>query len=49
MKRPAFQEVAVVGGPYPQDGTDEAGHVAVGSLGEMAAANSVVRSDVGSN
>jgi hypothetical protein len=28
VKRPVFQDVAVVGGPYPEAGTDEAGRVA---------------------
>src|SRR6266566_5321917 len=48
VKRPVFQEVALVGGPYPVAGGDEAGRVAVGSLcGERAGAKTVVRIGVG--
>jgi len=46
-KRPVFQEVAELGGPYPDAGTDEAG--ACSLSGGMAGANSVVRTGVGSN
>ena len=45
-KRPVFQEVAMVGGPYPAAGTDEA--AACSLCGAMAGANSVVRRGVGS-
>jgi hypothetical protein len=43
------RRVAVVGGPYPAAGADEAGRVAACSLGAMAAANSVMRRGIGSN
>jgi hypothetical protein len=48
VKRPVLKVVAVVGGPYPEAGADEAGLVAVCSLcGGSATANSVVRNGTG--
>lgn len=48
VKRPVFQEVAVVGGPYPAAGGNADGCEATGSrCSEMAGANSVVRSGCG--
>src|SRR6266700_6310767 len=51
VKRPAFQEVAVVGGAYPEAGAEEAseaGLVGAYSFGALrAGANSVVRTGKG--
>jgi hypothetical protein len=53
VKRPAFQEVAVVGGAYPEagaEGAGEAGLVGSCSLGAgRAGANSVVRTGSGAS
>ena len=48
VKRPVFQEVAAVGGPYPEAGADEADLAACALCAGRAGANSVVRSGVGS-
>jgi hypothetical protein len=50
VKRPVFQDVAVVGGPYPEAEAVAVGRVAACAFcSGMAGANSVMRMGVGSN